>query len=99
LPVLSSLACWFFPQVHRQFVSQLETGPTLRQAAEAHPFYLKSAYNDAVVELERFRDQHRGFAGSFIAAPGSKAGEVGTGGSDFMPALKGYQKATQKHLL
>lgn len=50
------------------------------------------------------------FVGAYIAAPGRKAaaaaisagggaGEVGTGGSDFMPALLGYQQATARHLL
>lgn len=58
---------------------------------------LVEAYNEAVFELERFRAQHRGFANSYIAQWSKK--EVGTGGSDFMPALSSYKEATAAHRL
>lgn len=64
----------------------------------AHPA-LRDDYNEAVTELEKFRAQHKAFAFSYIAKQARREGEVGTGGSDFMPALAGYQEATARHLL
>lgn len=58
---------------------------------------LLETYNAAIHELEKFRAQHRGFANSYIAQWSKK--EVGTGGSDFMPALTGYKDATAAHVL
>ncbi len=40
-----------------------------------------------------------GFASAYIAVPGRKADEKGTGGSDFMPALTSYRDATARHML
>lgn len=40
-----------------------------------------------------------GFASAYIAVPGRKADEKGTGGSDFMPALASYRDATARHVL
>jgi indoleamine 2,3-dioxygenase len=45
-----------------------------------------------VFQLERFRAQHKGFAQRYIARWTKEA--AGTGGSDFMPALHGYQQTT-----
>jgi indoleamine 2,3-dioxygenase len=56
---------------------------------------LVDAYDAAVHELEKFRGQHRGFAQQYIAQWSKK--EVGTGGSDFMPALTAYKKTTAEH--
>eukprot|EP00878_Enallax_costatus_P047492 GHUV01058274.1.p1 GENE.GHUV01058274.1~~GHUV01058274.1.p1 ORF type:complete len:136 (-),score=37.15 GHUV01058274.1:55-462(-) len=58
---------------------------------------LLEAYDTAVSELEKFRAQHRAFANSYIAQWSKK--EVGTGGSDFMPALAGFRDATAAHKL
>ena len=58
---------------------------------------LVDAYDAAVHELEKFRAQHRGFAQQYIAQWSKK--EVGTGGSDFMPALTAYKKTTAEHKL
>ncbi len=52
-----------------------------------------------MAELERFRSQHKAFAFNYIAKHSKRQGEVGTGGSDFMPALAGYRDATRQHLL
>lgn len=87
------------PRAHRAFIASLEAGPSLREAAEAGPSSLKAAYNECVHQLERFRSQHKGFASAYIAVPGRKADEKGTGGSDFMPALTSYRDATARHLL
>jgi indoleamine 2,3-dioxygenase len=58
------------------------------------------AYDAAVIELERFRSQHRAFAIAYIAQWSKKeAKEVGTGGSDFVPALSAYKDATAAHKL
>lgn len=61
---------------------------------------LVDAYDAAVSELERFRAQHRGFARAYIAQFSDKdSEEVGTGGSAFMLALKGYRETTATHRL
>jgi indoleamine 2,3-dioxygenase len=60
---------------------------------------LVEVYDAAVAELERFRSQHRAFAIAYIAQWSKKeAKEVGTGGSDFVPALT-YKDATAAHKL
>jgi indoleamine 2,3-dioxygenase len=86
------------PPAHRAFISSLEQGPSLRDAALAAPS-LRDDYNRAVTELQRFRAQHKAFAFHYIAKHAQRGGEVGTGGSAFMPALSGYQAATEEHLL
>uniref|UniRef100_A0A383VPZ4 Indoleamine 2,3-dioxygenase n=1 Tax=Tetradesmus obliquus TaxID=3088 RepID=A0A383VPZ4_TETOB len=61
---------------------------------------LVEAYDAAIAELERFRSQHRAFAIAYIAQWSKKeAKEVGTGGSDFVPALSAYKDATAAHKL
>jgi indoleamine 2,3-dioxygenase len=58
------------------------------------------AYDAAVAELEKFRAQHKAFAIAYIAQWSKKeAKEVGTGGSDFVPALSAYKDATAAHKL
>jgi indoleamine 2,3-dioxygenase len=86
------------PPAHRRFIAALERGPTLRAAALADPS-LRGAYNEAVTQLEAFRAQHKAFAFNYIARHAQREQEVGTGGSDFMPALAGYQRGTAEHLL
>lgn len=58
---------------------------------------LLEAYDAAVSELDKFRGQHRAFARQYIAQWSEK--EVGTGGSNFMPALTGYKNTTAAHKL
>jgi indoleamine 2,3-dioxygenase len=60
---------------------------------------LVEAYDEALLQLERFRSQHRGFAKSYISEPSRRraAGEEereGTGGSDFVPALTQWRDTT-----
>ena len=71
--------------------------PSLRPFAQCHES-LTTAYNECVQELLAFRNQHKGFASSYIAQH-SKVEQTGTGGSDFMPALRGYAKTTSHHAL
>jgi indoleamine 2,3-dioxygenase len=87
------------PPAHRAFLATLEAGPSVRQAVQtlSAAAALVDAYDAALSELERFRAQHRGFARAYIAQFSDK--EVGTGGSAFMPALKGYRDTTAAHRL
>ncbi len=93
------------PREQRAFVAAREAAPPLRLLAlSAGDAALREAYNDAVEELTRFRGQHKGFAASFIAqqaghrrgaaVAADAAAQKGTGGSDFVPALAAYQRAT-----
>ena len=83
------------PRQQRAFLAAREAAPSLRGAARAAgPGALADAYDAAVAERAAFRSQHRGFAAGYIAAHARRAGEKGTGGSDFMPALTGYQRHT-----
>jgi indoleamine 2,3-dioxygenase len=60
---------------------------------------VQGAYNECVAELEKLRSQHKTAAYAYIAKHSKRAGETGTGGSDFMPALAGYRDSTKQHLL
>ena len=81
------------PLVHRYFVRSLrERGGGLRSYCLDSGSNTREAYNEAVNELEKFRSMHKGFAAKYIAAFSVK--EKGTGGSDFMPALRAYQETT-----
>jgi indoleamine 2,3-dioxygenase len=85
------------PREHRCFLAEREAAPSLRASVvAAGPGALQSAYDEAVAELTAFRGKHRAFAASYIAQHARKgaAAEKGTGGSDFMPALAGYQRTT-----
>jgi indoleamine 2,3-dioxygenase len=90
------------PREHRAFLAAREAEPSLRGAALASGAgsALRGAYDDAVAELTAFRGQHKAFAASYIAQHARRAsGEKGTGGSDFMPALAGYQSSTARAAL
>lgn len=93
------------PPAHRQFISALEAGPSLRDVVENNTAdkELKDLYNESVVQLKDFRAMHKAFAYNYIAKWSKKEAdqqeEKGTGGSDFMPALNGYQSTTNKHLI
>jgi indoleamine 2,3-dioxygenase len=75
-------------------------------AGAASSSALRDAYNEAVQQLTRFRAQHRAFAAAYITAPAEKearaagrAATKGTGGTEFGPALAGYQRTTKAHVL
>jgi indoleamine 2,3-dioxygenase len=86
------------PREQRAFLAACEAAPPLRAAAQAAgPGALRDAYDEAVAGLSAFRTQHRNFAAAFIAKHSPRAEqEKGTGGSDFMPALAGYQRHTAR---
>lgn len=94
----------YMPLPDRQFVQQLEQGPSVRtyiaQQKSTAPA-LREAYNEALVALETFRRTHIEFAAMYILKPaqGDKAGEVGTGGTPFTVYLKKHIKETAAHLL
>ncbi|KAF6259979.1 hypothetical protein COO60DRAFT_937829 [Scenedesmus sp. NREL 46B-D3] len=77
-----------------------DTPSSSSSSSSAASSSLIEVYDAAVVELERFRSQHRAFAITYIAQWSRKeAKEVGTGGSDFVPALSAYKDATAAHRL
>ncbi len=87
------------PPAHRTFLARLVSGPSVRAAvleltASQHSGGggLAEAYDATLVELERFRAAHRGFAERYISV--FSRAEVGTGGSDFLPALASYRQTT-----
>ncbi|KAJ9514692.1 hypothetical protein QJQ45_028427, partial [Haematococcus lacustris] len=77
-------------------------GEAVRQLCNQRPA-LRDVYNEAVTQLQRFRSQHKSFAGTYIAKWAQQeereAHVKGTGGTNFMPALGGYQGTTAKHRL
>jgi indoleamine 2,3-dioxygenase len=86
------------PRQHRAWLE--DSSPELLRAAalRARSVALRHAYNDAVEELSRFRAMHRDFAAAYISAQSGAAkggaGGKGTGGTDYVPALAGYHRAT-----
>ncbi len=85
------------PREHRALVARCEAMPPLRvAAAAAGPGATRDAYDEAVASLAAFRNGHRAFAAEYIAQHARReAAERGTGGSDFMPALAGYERHTK----
>lgn len=80
----------------------VQEGPNVRQfVIDSKDSKVAAAYNEAVQLLSDFRQQHKGFAHNYIAQFSDRKpeSEVGTGGSDFMPALRGYVTATKQSLL
>ncbi|GFH27103.1 uncharacterized protein HaLaN_25366, partial [Haematococcus lacustris] len=93
------------PPAHRAFLTSLEAsggGEAVRQLCNQRPA-LRDVYNEAVTQLQRFRSQHKSFAGTYIAKWAQQeereADVKGTGGTNFMPALGSYQGTTAKHRL
>ncbi|KAG2498462.1 hypothetical protein HYH03_003716 [Edaphochlamys debaryana] len=90
------------PPPHRAFIRRLaaaqDTPACVRTFVTSRGGELREAYNDAVVEMEKFRAQHKAFAFNYIAKFARKEA-TGTGGSDFMPALSGYREDTARHVL
>jgi hypothetical protein len=80
-----------------------QAGPSIRAyVAGAKDAALLEQYNEAVQLLTSFRQQHKGFAHSYIAQHSKKqkaGGDVGTGGSNFMPALRAYGQTTADHVM
>jgi hypothetical protein len=91
---------WHAPRQARAWLDGGDSScaEVLRAAAlRARSVTLRHAYNDAVEELSRFRAMHREFAAAYISAHssgGGAAGGKGTGGTDYVPALAGYHRAT-----
>ena len=85
------------PREHRALVTRCEAAPQLRAAAAAAgPGATRDAYDDALAALAAFRNGHRAFAAEYIATHARReAAQRGTGGSDFMPALAGYERHTR----
>ena len=83
------------PRPAREMVASLEAKDSLRGMAQDSK-QVKELYNEAVDQLTAFRNMHKTFAYNYIAKYNNK---VGTGGTDFMPALGTYAKDTDKHTM
>jgi len=111
---------YHMPRHHRAFLRHLRSSPpqsTLR-ALVASPVAteaVKTAYNESVLALKRFRDTHIRIATLYIVSQARKAqqpaetappstgseGEkvMGTGGTDLVPFLKGIRDNTKLSLI
>ncbi len=95
----------YMPVPHRRFIERLEEGPSVREAAIAnrdHPG-LRDAYNRCVTMLADFRAKHLEYAARYIQqqahGDAKNPGQVGTGGTPFMPYLKKHRDETESHLI
>jgi indoleamine 2,3-dioxygenase len=93
------------PPAHRAFIAALQPGgPLLRAAlscAAPGTAAAQEGYNAVLAELEVFRGQHRAMARKFIAPGATSQGlpPMGTGGTEFLPALETYRATTGAHKL
>jgi indoleamine 2,3-dioxygenase len=96
-PFLAEMRQYMPPQ-HRRFVEALETGPSLRAFAAAHPESpaLREGVNTCIDLLDAFRQIHMAYSVRFIkqqAPPDTTA--IGTGGTDFVTLLSEARKETR----
>ena len=86
------------PREHRALIARCEAATSLRAAAAAAgPGATRDSYDEAVAALASFRNGHRAFAAEYIAAHARRDAVPlrGTGGTDFVPALAGYERHTR----
>lgn len=95
----------YMPPEHRAFLAEIEQGPAARAWVLAHreDTRLVAAFDRALDELYRFRDQHLKLSVDYIQRPASRSsstgtrGEVGTGGSPFIAYLKKHRDEVSAH--
>lgn len=95
----------YMPPEHRAFLTAIEQGPAARAWVVAHreDMQLVAAFDRAIDELCRFREQHLKLSVDYIQRPASRGaaasprGEVGTGGSPFMAYLKKHRDEASAH--
>ncbi len=79
----------YMPPPHRQFVVDLESRSTLRDLAmKSGESTLRTAYLEAVGEIDAFRQRHIRLSVDYIRKPSNERDSVGTGGSDFVELLR-----------
>ena len=84
------------PAPHRDHLRGIDTG-LIRGAAATGGAGARRAYDGCVTALAEFRSLHLGMAHRYIAS--HVTDPRGTGGTDFMPWLKGLRDETREHLL
>jgi indoleamine 2,3-dioxygenase len=92
----------YMPRQHREFIELLENGRSLREFVAQNKLTepaLRTAYNDCLATLQRFRQLHIQYAALYILKPaqGEKQGDVGTGGTPFTIYLKKHIRETADH--
>jgi indoleamine 2,3-dioxygenase len=94
----------YMPPKHRAFIETVEAGPSVRDYVLRHRALhprLRDAYNAAVDGIELFRSTHLEYARNYIVkqSQGGKRnpGDVGTGGTPFVPYLKKHRAETGQH--
>jgi indoleamine 2,3-dioxygenase len=96
----------YMPPAHRDFIRNLQQGPSIRQYVverRTKESSLRDAYNKCIDWLDRFRSTHVGYAESYIQKQSRRESknptDVGTGGTPFMPYLRKHRNETSKHLI
>lgn len=93
----------YMPCTHRDFLSALESGPTVRDyvrgRANTHP-QLVEVYNRCISQLAAFRQKHIEISVRYIIHQTPQDQEVkGTGGTSFVPFLSEARKETKRQLV
>jgi indoleamine 2,3-dioxygenase len=87
----------YMPVPHKAFVEDLSAVSTLRDRVAGGSSLLRSAYNEAIAQLDTFRQHHIALAQRYIAIPSGEAkGELGTGGTDFREFLGSARAGTAR---
>jgi len=87
----------YMPPAHRAFVEDVERNARVRARAEGGTAALAAAYNDALTQLERFRETHMQLAHDYIIRPsGAAADATGTGGTALRTFLAGAHATTTR---
>jgi indoleamine 2,3-dioxygenase len=96
----------YMPHQHRAFLNYLQQPSHLREAIKEttrQSAAAKTAYNDCIEQINRFRQTHYRYAAQYINKQTQTKAfnpvEVGTGGTPFMPYLKKHQNETEHQLI
>ena len=90
----------YMPPKHRQFIVDIESGPSIRQFVIDHKPTdptLSDLYNNCVEELMNFRKLHLVIAAQYILQQAPKE-QKGTGGTNFVHFLKNIETQTKTNL-
>ncbi|KAG7451434.1 Indoleamine 2,3-dioxygenase [Guyanagaster necrorhizus] len=99
----------YMPREHRRFLTRLSSSPRSLRGfiKDSSDRELLDAYNNAVLALKAFRDVHMVIATLYIVVPANRVGRsvstdieyIGTGGTGFVPFLKGIRDRTEESVL
>ena len=91
---------YYMQPLHRKFIKYIRHGPSIRAYVLRHSKdipALKEAYNECIIALAAFRDQHKEWATIYIND--RVTNPEGSGGTIFMPWLKLLIDETKAHLI